>query len=62
VPSSILGILGSNTQFFSLTSDGVTVADWMASAIAAPASVVDRVEEGTLVTSHGATAFSCTVD
>jgi hypothetical protein len=62
VSSSIHGILGSESRFHSLTSDGVSAADWMGSAIAAPAGVVDRVEEGTLTVSHGAIPFPCTVD
>ncbi len=38
-----------------MTAGGVTVRDWLAAAIAAPDGVVDRVDEGTLVTDYPGT-------
>ncbi len=48
--------------FQTQTAAGVTLKDWLADAIANPASVVDVVEEGTLATAQpGVNPFTCTV-
>jgi len=52
----------SDTQFLTLTSDGITVADWLANAMSDPASVTDAVQEGTLASVlPGVAPFTCTV-
>jgi hypothetical protein len=59
VPSHIHGIVASTPRLTTLVSDGVVMRDWLAAGIAAPATLADRVEEGTLTTSHGASPFPC---
>ena len=50
------------TLFQNQTAAGVTLKDWLANAIADPASVVDVVEEGSLATVQAAVnPFTCTV-
>jgi hypothetical protein len=48
-------ILRTNARFTTVTAGGVTVRDWLADAIADPDGVVDRVDEGTLVTDYPGT-------
>jgi hypothetical protein len=53
-------ILRSNTRFTTVTAGGVTVRDWLADAMANPNAVVDRVDEGTLVTDYpGTNPIAC---
>jgi hypothetical protein len=53
-------ILRTNSLFTTITAGGVTVRDWLADAMANPNAVVDRVDEGTLVTDYPGTApISC---
>ena len=43
--------------------DGIIMRDWLAGAITSPNSVVDAVEEGTLVTDYpGVNAFPCDIN
>jgi Pectinacetylesterase len=53
-------ILTVASRFDTVTADGVTVADWLAGAMTAPDAVVDRVDEGTLVTDYpGVSPIAC---
>jgi hypothetical protein len=45
-------VLRDFQRFNTLTVDGVTVADWLADAVANPTDIVDRVDEGTLTTDY----------
>lgn len=60
-PRHIHTILGNSSQFPNLSSDGVTVGEWLGAAMADPSAVVDRVEEGDLATRYGANTFACPV-
>jgi hypothetical protein len=62
VPSHIHGMVANTPRFTTLASDGVVLRDWLADGIGAPGSLVDRVEEGSLTTSHGANPFPCALD
>jgi hypothetical protein len=62
IPSSMHGMVTNGSRFASVASDGVTLRDWLGAAAAAPGAVVDRVEEGGLQASHGASPFACAVD
>lgn len=63
VPQSIHGGLLNGAQFNSLDVAGVTIADWVGGAMNDPEGVVDRVEEGALVTQFpGVEPFGCPVD
>ena len=43
--------------------DGILLRDWLAQAMSAPDTLVDAVEEGTLVTDYpGVNPFPCTID
>jgi hypothetical protein len=56
-------ILRTTSRFTTVTADGVTVRDWLADAMANPATVQDRVDEGTLVTDYpGTNPFGCPVN
>ncbi len=47
-------------RFNTVTAGGVTVADWLAGAVASPDGVVDEVDEGTLVTDYpGVDPIAC---
>lgn len=60
--SPIHNMTPSDTQFQTLTSDGIVLKDWLENAMADPASVTDAVEEGTLTTVFPTVApFTCTV-
>jgi hypothetical protein len=61
-PTSIHGMLQSDSRFTTMTSDGVTLRDWLAAAMADPDAVVDRVEEGTLTSNPAIAPFACSVD
>lgn len=62
-PASLHGLSGSDSRFTTITSDGVTLRDWLAAAMSDPDNVADAVEEGTLTTSNPSIApFPCTVD
>ncbi|MFN8543677.1 MAG: pectin acetylesterase-family hydrolase [Candidatus Binatia bacterium] len=53
-------ILRTDSRFTTVTAGGVTVRDWLADAIANPAAVVDRVDEGTLVADYpGVAPIAC---
>jgi hypothetical protein len=63
VPSSVHGGILTGSFFNTLEIAGVTLDEWLSNAVNDPASVVDRVEEGNLVTAFpGVTAFTCPVD
>jgi hypothetical protein len=59
--TSIHGMV-QGSRFTTMTSDGVTLRDWLAAAMADPDAVVDRVEEGTLTSNPSIAPFACTVD
>jgi hypothetical protein len=61
-PANMHGLVANTGRYTGISSDGVVLRDWLAGAVAAPGAVEDRVEEGTLVASHGASPFPCTVD
>ena len=61
-PASIHGIVASTPRFTTMASGGVVMRDWLADAVAAPGAVVDRVEEGGLVGTHGVMPFACPVE
>lgn len=53
-------ILRTDSRFTTVTADGITVRDWLADAMANPDGVIDRVDEGTLVTDYpGTNPFAC---
>jgi hypothetical protein len=53
-------ILTVGPRFDTVTAGGVTVADWLAGAVASPDGVVDEVDEGTLVTDYpGVNPIAC---
>jgi hypothetical protein len=59
-PSSLHTVLRSNTLFATLTAGGETLRDWLAAAVAEPAAVVDRVDEGELTSRiPGVQPFAC---
>jgi hypothetical protein len=60
--TSIHTMLRSDALYTGLTAQGVTVRDFVSNAMADPASVVDRVDEGTLVVDRpGVNPFACTL-
>lgn len=61
-PTPIHGILRSTPRFTGLTADGTSAAAWLAGAVASPATVLDRVDEGDLADTWGAVPFPCPVD
>lgn len=61
--TSIHGQLNNATHWDGGTIDGVALRDWLGDAMASPASVVDRVEEGALVADFpGVQPFPCALD
>jgi hypothetical protein len=60
--TSIHAMLTSNARFTTMTSDGVTLRDWLAAVMTDPGGVVDRVEEGTLATNRSIAPFACDPD
>jgi hypothetical protein len=60
--TSLHGMLQSDSRFTAVSSDGVTIRDWLAAAMADPDAVLDRVEEGTLAGTSGVEPFPCPVD
>lgn len=59
---SIHTMLRSDSRFTTLAADGVVVRDWVAAAMNDPASVTDRVDEGTLTVDRpGVLPFPCTL-
>jgi hypothetical protein len=51
------------TLFTSQAVDGIIMRDWLAQAMTAPNTLVDAVEEGTLVTDYpGVNPFPCAID
>ncbi|RMD80971.1 MAG: hypothetical protein D6815_12940 [Candidatus Dadabacteria bacterium] len=59
--SPIHGII-LNSRFYDLTSVGVSVRDWLWSAMQTPDQVTDLVEEGSLVQELGVDPFACPVN
>lgn len=60
--TSIHTMLRSDGLYTGLTAQGVTVRDFVANAMVDPVSVVDRVDEGTLVADRpGVQPFACTL-
>jgi hypothetical protein len=57
--SSIHTMLSSESRYTGLGVAGKTVREFLADAVASPASVVDRVEEGDIATTFGVPAFTC---
>lgn len=63
VPQSVHGGILTGSEFSTLQIAGVALEDWLSGAFSDPTSVVDRVEEGTLVSAFpGVNAFTCAVD
>ncbi len=64
VAASIHTMLRDDTRFTTLSADGVSVRDFVAAAMANPAGVVDRVDEGAGlgVAYPGVAPFPCAVD
>jgi hypothetical protein len=63
VPQSVHGGILTGSEFSTLEIAGVALGDWLSVAFNDPGSLMDRVEEGTLVTAFpGVNAFSCPVD
>lgn len=60
-PGHIHTILGNGSQFPNLSSHGVTIGQWLGSAMADPSSVNDLVEEGDLAPRYGAGPYACPV-
>lgn len=60
--TSLHGMLQSDSRFTGITSDGVSLRDWLAAAMTDPDNVVDLVEEGTLASSPSIDPFPCSVD
>jgi hypothetical protein len=60
--TSLHGMLQSDSRFTSISSDGITLRDWLAAAMSDPDNVVDLVEEGTLASNPSINPFSCSVD
>jgi hypothetical protein len=60
--TSIHGMLQSDSRFTTMTSDGMSLRDWLAAAMTDPDAVVDRVEEGTLASNPSIAPFACAVD
>lgn len=60
--SSLHGMLQSDSRFTTISSDGVTLRDWLVAAVNDPDGVIDRVEEGTLASSPSIDPFPCMVD
>ena len=51
------------TLFTTYAVDGIIMKDWLAQAMSAPNTLVDAVEEGTLVSDYpGVNAFPCNID
>jgi len=61
-PTSLHGMLQSDSRFTSITSDGIALRDWLAAAMNDPGNVVDLVEEGTLASNPSIDPFPCVVD
>jgi hypothetical protein len=59
--ASLHGMLQSS-RFTTMTSDGVTLSDWLAAAMTDPDAVVDLVEEGSLTSNPSINPFACVVD
>ncbi len=60
VNSSIHTMLRSDTRYTGLVAGGLSVRDFLADAVANPDGVLDRVDEGTLVTDiPGVLPFTC---
>lgn len=63
IPASVHGGILTGPEFSTLEVGGVALEDWLGGAITDPASLADRVEEGTLVTAFpGVQSFTCPVD
>jgi hypothetical protein len=62
ISSSTHGMVQNSTRFQTITSDGVSLRDYLAAAMADPDGVVDRVEEGSLASSASIDPFPCSVD
>ena len=60
--SSMHGMLQSDSRFTATASDGVSLRDWLATAMSDPDAVVDLVEEGTLASNPSIDPFACVVD
>jgi Pectinacetylesterase len=60
--TSLHGMLQSDARFTAISSNGVTVRDWLAAAMADPDGVVDQVGEGTLASTPGVDPFPCPLD
>jgi hypothetical protein len=63
VPQSTHGGILTGAAFDVLEIGGVLLKDWLIGAVDDPGAIVDRVEEGTLVTAFpGVLPFACQVD
>ena len=63
IPTSTHVIATRETLFTSQAVDGIVMRDWLAQAMAAPDTLVDAVEEGTLTVDYpGVLPFPCAID
>ena len=59
VVTPIHTMLSTQSRFTGLTANGVTVRDFLATAINTPASTVDRVDEGDIAATFGVPPIAC---
>jgi hypothetical protein len=49
----------SSATYPAITAAGTPLGEWLATAVDAPATLVDRVDEGALVAAFGVQPFGC---
>ena len=59
VVTPIHTMLGTQSRYTGLTAEGVSVRDFLAAAVNAPDSTVDRVDEGSIAATFGVPPIAC---